>query len=87
MVSINVCFLLNNKTISKVADSERYSNKETIQNKNKARTKTHNSVKGKRKRKEQRLSQHEITTIQIKKSSAQEGSDPHVPLLKYVVIF
>jgi hypothetical protein len=40
MVSRNVCYLLNNKTISKVPDSERYSNKETIPNKNKTQTKT-----------------------------------------------
>jgi hypothetical protein len=33
---------LTNKPISRVPDSERYSNKETIQNKNKTKTKTHN---------------------------------------------
>jgi hypothetical protein len=40
MISGNLCYLLTNKTISRVPDSKRYSNKETIQNKNK--TKTHN---------------------------------------------
>jgi hypothetical protein len=40
MISGNLCYLLTNKTISRLPDSERYSNKQTIQNKSK--TKTHN---------------------------------------------
>jgi hypothetical protein len=40
MISGNLRYLLTNKIVSRVPDSERYSNKETIQNKNK--TKTHN---------------------------------------------
>jgi hypothetical protein len=42
MISGKLCYLLTNKPISRVSDSERYSNKETIQNKNKTKTKTHN---------------------------------------------
>ena len=40
MISGKLCYLLTNKPFSRVSDSERYSNKETIQNKNKTKTKT-----------------------------------------------
>ena len=51
MVSGNLCYLLTNKTISKVPDSERYSNKEMIQNKNKQKQKHTISLKEKAKEK------------------------------------
>jgi hypothetical protein len=63
MISGHLCYLLTNKTISRLPDSERNSNNETIQNKNK--TKTHNKVKRKSKLKEQRLGQHKLSMVLI----------------------
>jgi hypothetical protein len=40
IISGNLCYLLTSKSISRMPDSERYSNKETIQNKKKTKKNT-----------------------------------------------